>query len=56
VRRWLSENGVESERMQSTGYGDTKPIATNKTAKGRAENRRIEIVILDPPPGGEANP
>jgi outer membrane protein OmpA-like peptidoglycan-associated protein len=53
VRRWLSENGVEGERLQAAGYGDTKPIATNRTAKGRAENRRIEIVILDPAPGGE---
>ena len=40
MRRWLAENGVEAERLEAKGFGDTKPIASNKTAKGRAENRR----------------
>jgi outer membrane protein OmpA-like peptidoglycan-associated protein len=54
VRRWLIENGVDGARLDARGFGDTRPIATNKTAKGRAENRRIELVVVDPAP--EAQP
>jgi outer membrane protein OmpA-like peptidoglycan-associated protein len=48
VRRWLSENGIEGVRLEAKGFGDSRPIASNKTSKGRAENRRIELVIVDP--------
>lgn len=48
VRRWLTQNGIEGERLEAKGFGDSKPVATNKTAKGRAENERVELVILDP--------
>jgi outer membrane protein OmpA-like peptidoglycan-associated protein len=50
VRRWLTEHGVEAERLDAKGYGSTQPIRTNKTAKGRAENRRVEFRIVDPAP------
>ncbi|WP_127845888.1 OmpA family protein [Psychroflexus aestuariivivens] len=43
VKTYLVENGVEEFRLSSKGYGETKPIASNKTASGRAENRRVEI-------------
>lgn len=49
VRRWLAENGIEGTRLEAKGFGDSRPVATNKTAKGRAENQRVELVILDPP-------
>ena len=45
VRDFLIKEGVEANRMTAIGYGDTKPVASNKTAKGRAENRRVEFVV-----------
>ncbi|HHQ14999.1 MAG TPA: hypothetical protein ENK16_08205 [Chromatiales bacterium] len=42
--------GIEGYRLKSVGYGDTRPIATNRSAKGRAQNRRIDI-LLEPQPG-----
>jgi outer membrane protein OmpA-like peptidoglycan-associated protein len=42
---------LPSYRLIATGYGETNPIANNETASGRAQNRRIDIVIkpnLDP--------
>lgn len=38
--------GVDPARLVARGYGDTQPVATNKTAEGRALNRRVEFVIL----------
>ena len=43
VREYLVGKGVSASRMVSTGYGKSKPVADNKTAAGRAQNRRIEI-------------
>lgn len=37
--------GIDPERITSVGYGECRPIACNETAAGRAENRRVEIVI-----------
>lgn len=45
VRDYLIEKGVSAERMTSHGFGDTKPVASNKTSKGRATNRRVEFVV-----------
>ena len=50
VRAWLVQNGVAAERLETQGFGDTKPLTTNKTARGRAENRRVEFIIVDPAP------
>lgn len=41
----LVENGIESERIHTSGKGEKEPIATNSTREGRAENRRIEVDI-----------
>lgn len=45
VKQWLQEHGVPSNRLTSEGYGETQPIATNSTAAGRQENRRVEISL-----------
>ncbi len=38
----LESYGVDSSRLEATGYGETRPLATNDTEEGRAENRRVE--------------
>ncbi|HET6345457.1 MAG TPA: hypothetical protein VFH51_11030, partial [Myxococcota bacterium] len=45
--------GVGDERLEAVGYGPDKPVASNKTANGREQNRRVEFVILDKKPLGE---
>ena len=45
VMQYLSEKGIRASRMEATGYGKTRPIATNNTAMGRALNRRVEIEL-----------
>lgn len=52
VVRQLISFGVEAERLEGRGYGETRPIMPNRTAKGRATNRRVDFVITDPPLGG----
>jgi outer membrane protein OmpA-like peptidoglycan-associated protein len=47
VMRFLGEHGVAAERLTSEGFGETKPIASNKTNAGRGENRRVEFVITE---------
>lgn len=47
VKAYLVEKGVAPSRLVAVGYGLTKPIADNKTAAGRAKNRRVEIQILE---------
>ena len=44
---WLSQHGVEAERLESHGYGEERPIADNTTDTGRAANRRVEFKITD---------
>ena len=45
VRTYLMQQGVSSDRMNSVGYGEDKPIEDNSTESGRAANRRVEIHI-----------
>ena len=48
VRRYLSRNAkLPLARMSTISYGDTAPVASNKTRKGRAENRRVVLVVLE---------
>ena len=42
---YLKAHGVKS-KLNAIGYGETKPIATNKTQSGRAKNRRVEINLV----------
>ncbi len=46
VRTYLIEKGIEPGRVQSVGYGESRPIATNDTPEGRQANRRVEFTIL----------
>jgi outer membrane protein OmpA-like peptidoglycan-associated protein len=46
VRSYLVQRGVEANRLIAVGYGMTRPIADNATAAGRAQNRRVEILIV----------
>jgi outer membrane protein OmpA-like peptidoglycan-associated protein len=45
VANYLSQQGVDSRRFAVTGFGSSRPIATNNTAEGRALNRRVEIQL-----------
>jgi len=48
VRRYLSRQyGVPLNRMSTISYGDTLPVAPNKTRAGRKENRRVVVVVLE---------
>jgi len=53
VEDFLITQGVEPTRIGARGYGEQLPVATNDTAAGRQQNRRVELVVLDP---GEALP
>ena len=50
VRAALIARGVAAERLIAEGFGDSRPIANNSTADGRARNRRIEIRSVRPSP------
>ena len=41
----VNDHGVARDRVKATGYGDTRPVADNETAAGRAQNRRVEAAI-----------
>jgi chemotaxis protein MotB len=45
VVKHLIKNGVASKNLSGAGYADTQPAGTNETTEGRAQNRRIEIVL-----------
>ncbi len=45
VASYLKNNGFDNVNIQSEGYGFEKPIATNKSKEGRAQNRRVDVII-----------
>jgi len=51
VRDYLVSHGVPEDRVRAQGLGFRQPVADNKTAEGRANNRRVEIVVQ--PPAGQ---
>jgi peptidoglycan-associated lipoprotein len=46
VRKYLSRQGVALNRMATVSYGEEAPVATNEMPEGRAQNRRVVIVVL----------
>jgi outer membrane protein OmpA-like peptidoglycan-associated protein len=46
VRDYLVAKGISPDRLEAIGFGPTKPVASNKTAKGKAQNRRTEFRIV----------
>ena len=47
VREYLIKDGIDRDRLEAVGYGETIPIADNETADGRAKNRRVEFTIVE---------
>jgi OOP family OmpA-OmpF porin len=45
VKEYLVSQGIESSRISTQSFGKSNPVASNDTAEGRAENRRVEIVV-----------
>lgn len=45
VKQYLSTHGIDAAKIKTTGRGKASPVADNKTAQGRARNRRVEVVI-----------
>ena len=48
VVNYLIGAGVNPRRLQHAGYGETRPVAANTDDRGRAQNRRVELVTLGP--------
>ncbi len=46
VKAYLVSKGIEKNRVYTEGKGEKQPIADNKTAEGRAKNRRVEIEVV----------
>ena len=44
---YLIKNGIEKNRLFAKGYGPSQPIADNKTVEGKAQNRRVEIKVIN---------
>jgi OOP family OmpA-OmpF porin len=47
VKDYLVSKGVKASRLSAKGYGESQPVASNDTDAGRAENRRVELIVLD---------
>lgn len=47
IKDYLVGKGIEEKRFEISGFGSTKPIASNKTEAGRSQNRRVEFIIIE---------
>jgi len=47
VKEYLITHGISKDRVRAIGYGESRPIADNKTEEGQAKNRRIELNVMD---------
>ena len=46
VKAYMVSKGIEANRVYTEGKGEKQPVADNKTAEGRAKNRRVEIEVV----------
>jgi len=46
VVEWLVKKGIAADRLRPVGYGESRPVADNRTAEGRQKNRRVEVEII----------
>ncbi|WP_028485798.1 OmpA family protein [Thiomicrorhabdus chilensis] len=46
VKTYLEESGIDGNRIEAAGMGESSPVASNKTKDGRAQNRRVEIEVV----------
>jgi outer membrane protein OmpA-like peptidoglycan-associated protein len=49
VTSYLKQQGIQSQRLIASGMGETNPIADNLSESGRQQNRRVEVIIANPP-------
>lgn len=56
VRVYLVSQGIDDQHIRSEGMGESQPIADNMSAEGRANNRRVEIVLEKSPGSGHVEP
>jgi OmpA-OmpF porin, OOP family len=45
VKDYLVKGGISASRIETAGFGESRPVASNETAEGRAQNRRVELKI-----------
>ena len=45
MRDYLTNRGITNTRLRTVSYGEDRPIADNNTAQGRAQNRRVQLVV-----------
>jgi len=50
VRSFLMQQGISPERISAAGMGEQRPVADNESEGGRQQNRRVEVIIANPPP------
>jgi OmpA-OmpF porin, OOP family len=48
VKKFLEEKGVPADKMMAQGFGESKPIATNKTSEGRQQSQRVKFRLANP--------
>jgi outer membrane protein OmpA-like peptidoglycan-associated protein len=53
VRDYLTQQGISSNSVTTKGFGKTQPVASNDTAAGRQQNRRVELVVSGEIIGGQ---
>ena len=53
VTRMIEEHGLAPHRIGAVGFGEHRPVADNETPEGRAQNRRVDVVVLAEDPRGE---
>jgi len=54
VRKYLIEQGISADILESKGYGESRPVANNDSEEGKEENRRVEFLIDQHSPSGDS--